>query len=242
MMGKPPILLLFLSQAKLGKTETLKIQIEKGTQMLDENGQPIGGAVEAKVMQFTSGTGESMKSFPGGLMFNDLKDLNGNKLPDVGFSPAGSIEMNMSAGGKIVKSFDKPLSTTIEINKEQINPNTQLKYKNGDEIEIYSKSENTGWGKEGTTILTENSKQETGGFLQIKHLSVWSFGSSRGNCEQLVCTQTAPLDSSNHPIFIYVGQTLYSGATGWYFLYYFGQTGTGKPLRYYRIFLAIYWC
>lgn len=166
------------------KTEALKIAIAAGTQMLDATGQPVSGSVEAKVLQFTVGKQESLKSFPGGLTLESLKDANGNALPSGGIEPAGWIDMSMSAGGKSVKSFDKPLLTTIEINKDQINPKTNAKFKAGDELDVYSKTAGEDhWVKEGTSLITLNST--TGNLeatMSIKHLSWWTLGSFIAKC------------------------------------------------------------
>ncbi len=164
--------------ASADKTETLKIAIAAGTQMLGADGAPVSGPVEAKVIQFSPAQEESLNSFPGGLELNELEDANGNKLEGGGIEPAGWINMNMSAGGKSVKSFDKPLETTIEINKDQINPKTNAKFKAGDELDVYSKTEGEdNWVKEGTALVKLNTV--TGNLeatMQVTHLSTWAMG------------------------------------------------------------------
>jgi hypothetical protein len=164
--------------ATIGKTESLKIAIEAGTKMLDASGAPVSGNIEAKVIQFTPSTEEAINAFSGGTDFNSIKDVNGNPLAAGGFYPAGWMDMTMSAGGKDVKSFDKALQTTFEINADLTNPTTKAKYKAGDVMDVYSKSEgSTDWTKEGTATIALNSTSgKLEATLAVKHLSVWAFG------------------------------------------------------------------
>ncbi|MBU3661733.1 MAG: hypothetical protein FGM41_00845 [Bacteroidetes bacterium] len=166
------------------KTEALKIAIEAGTQLLDKDGQPVTGAVEAKVLQFTTGTKESYLSFPGGFDFSGVKDANGNPTQEGSFEPAGWIDMSMTAGGKSVTDFSKPLNVSMEISEDQINPLTQAKYKSGDVIDIYSKSEGENWVKEGTATIALNSNNRLEAQMPVKHLSNWAVGIIAPNCGQ----------------------------------------------------------
>ncbi len=205
--------------ATTNKTEALKIAIDAGTKMLDVTGQPVSGSVEAKVMQFTSGTEESLKSFPGGLEFNELKDTNGNKIPAGGFSPAGWIDINMSIGGKSVRSFDKPLIVSMEIDPNQINKLTNAKYKVGDVIDIYSKTagENN-WVKEGTSIIALNSNSKLEAKMLVKHLSIWGMGVFIPKCgEALSLTVNVPKGYSKLGLTIYKRIDLSDGSFYWDF-------------------------
>ncbi len=166
------------------KTEALKIAIEAGTQLLDKDGQPVTGAVEAKVLQFTTGTKESYLSFPGGFDFSGVKDANGNPTQEGSFEPAGWIDMSMTAGGKSVTDFSKPLNVSMEISEDQINPLTQAKYKSGDVIDIYSKSEGENWVKEGTATIALNSNNRLEAQMPVKHLSNWAVGIIAPKCGQ----------------------------------------------------------
>jgi len=218
--------------ATADKPEALKIAIDAGTQMLDAAGQPVSGAVEAKVMQFTAGTEESLKSFPGGLEFNELKDANGSALPAGGFEPAGWIDMNMTAGGKFVKSFDKPLNVTMEINPDQINPLTDAKYKVGDIIDIYSKTagENN-WVKEGTATIALNSNNKLVAQMPVKHLSTWAMGIILPKCgEPLTVSVNFPIGYYVNTLYIYKtfvirGRTVYDYEEGVLFLEEYDGSG-----------------
>ena len=172
--------------ATIGKTESLKIAIDAGTKMLDASGAPVSGNIEAKVIQFTPSTEEAINAFSGGTDFNSIKDVNGNPLAAGGFYPAGWMDMTMSAGGKNVKSFDKALQTTFEINADITNPTTKVKYKAGDVMDVYSKSEgSTDWTKEGTATIALNSTSgKLEATLAVKHLSVWAFGILVPKCGQ----------------------------------------------------------
>ena len=202
--------------ATANKKEALKIAIDAGTKMVDASGQAVSGAVEAKVMQFTAGTKESLNSFPGGLEFNELKDANGNKIPAGGFSPAGWIDISMSVGGKSVKSFDKPLIVSMEIDANQINKLTNAKYKVGDVIDIYSKTagENN-WVKEGTATIALNSNSKLEAQMPVKHLSVWGMGIFIPKCgEPLRLTVNVPKGYSRLSFKIYEN-LLAGGAEYW---------------------------
>ncbi len=182
------------------KKEALKIDIAAGTQMLDAQNQPVTGAVEAKVMQFTPSNEESLLSFPGGTDFTGLKDANGNALPNGGFEPAGWVDMTMSAGGKSVSSFDKPLMVSMEVNADEINGLTNAKYKVGDVIDIYSKTAgNTSWIKEGTATIVLNSNNKLEAQMPVKHLSVWAMGVILPKCGAPVkLVLTLPKGYSSH--------------------------------------------
>ncbi|OYU94276.1 MAG: hypothetical protein CFE21_16960 [Bacteroidetes bacterium B1(2017)] len=166
------------------KPEALKISIDAGTKMLDEQGQPVVGSVEANVFQFNSGSQEALKSFPTSFRFEDLKDANGNSIPGGGFEPAGWVDITMNAGGKSVKTFDKPLNANLEINKDQINPKTNAKFKAGDEIDVFSKSVGvSNWVKEGVaTVILNSSTGNLEANIQITHLSVWGIGLLMPKC------------------------------------------------------------
>jgi hypothetical protein len=168
-----------------GKTEAATVEIEAGTQLKDKDGNNVVGTIEAKILHATP-TDSSIGSFPGGTMLNGTKDGTGGALPGGEVNPTGWVNFEMSAGGKQVKTFSKPVLVSMEIKDGSINPKTGAPYVAGDDLEVYSLSsgENT-WVKEGTTKVVKNdSTNKLEAPMSINHLSVWMAGILLPPCGQ----------------------------------------------------------
>ncbi len=156
-----------------GMQQTATVKLDAGTQLQDKNGNPVSGSVEATVIHFTPGNPQSLNSFPGGLNGNTIVNAGGGKLGSGTFTPGGWTYIEMKAGGAEVKKFDKPIHVVMEIAANIINPVTNMPFKAGDEMNVYSKSEGaTDWVLEGTTILTtNNSSGKLEAVISMNHLS-----------------------------------------------------------------------
>jgi hypothetical protein len=166
-----------------GKTEAATVEIEAGTQLKDKDGNNVVGTIEAKILHATP-TDSSIGSFPGGTSVNETKDASGASLPGGQLVPIGWVNFEMSAGGKQVKTFSKPVMVNMEIKPGSINPNTNVAYVAGDDLELYSLSpgENT-WVLEGTTkVIKNDSTNKLEAPMTISHLSVHFGGRRRPAC------------------------------------------------------------
>ncbi|MFZ4797244.1 MAG: hypothetical protein ACOYMA_07090 [Bacteroidia bacterium] len=167
-----------------GKQETAKLEIPKGTKMLDENGNVITGSVNISLAHFDNRSQESLNSFPGGFTATNLVDKNGKEMEPVVFETAGFISIDMSNGTQTVKSFSSPIAVSMGINENTTNPETNSIVKEGDSIPTWSLDTKTGqWTKEDVAVIVKNSttnKLET--VFNIPHLSWWNLDYYYGSC------------------------------------------------------------
>ena len=166
-----------------GKTEKADITVPVNTKMLDENGNELTGTVDLTMTHFDERNNESLNAFPGGFDTDDIVDENGNDLGEGVFSTAGFTTINMTVGGQTVKRFSQPISVTMSLNAQMINPITGNGLAVGDTIPIWSiDGGSTQWKKEGDGIVQDNN-----GTLELQfftdHLSSynldWYFNSCR---------------------------------------------------------------
>lgn len=167
-----------------GKQETAKIEIPKGTKMLDENGNAITGVVNVSLAHFDNRSQDALNSFPGGFTATNLVDENGKEMEPVVFETAGFISIEMSNGSKTVKSFSNPIAVSMGINENTIDPETGLAVKEGDSIPTWSLDTKTGqWKKEAIAVVVKNNvtnKLET--VFNIPHLSWWNLDYYYNSC------------------------------------------------------------
>ncbi|MCF8429497.1 MAG: hypothetical protein K9G64_05135 [Bacteroidia bacterium] len=167
-----------------GKQETAKLEIPKGTKMLDENGNIITGSVSVSLAHFDNRNQESLNSFPGGFTATNLIDENGKEMDPVIFETAGFISIDMNNGTQTVKSFSNPIAVTMGINDNTINTETNTAVKEGDSIPTWSLDTKTGqWKKEAVAVIVKNSttnKLET--VFNIPHLSWWNLDYYYNSC------------------------------------------------------------
>jgi len=110
-----------------------------------------------------------------------LLDENGETSTNVVLAPLATVDVNMSVGGVEVKEFDIPIEIIMDVNEEMINPNTGVKVAVGDEINIYSTSDDSNW-----SYLGKEAIKSEGGQLYISfstnHLSTFSAASKSDTC------------------------------------------------------------
>lgn len=126
--------------------ETTEVEISSDTEFKDENGNVISepGDLKVRVINFDSQTDESLNSFPGGFSPNEIELENGEIDTEGSFSTAGFTSIDMFIGNKEVKEFSKPITITMDIDKEVVNPNTGEKVKKGDVLPVWSYSKDDG--------------------------------------------------------------------------------------------------
>lgn len=168
-----------------GMTEQATISIAAGTQFRDAGGNLIDAIkLESRVVNYGTSSNESLAAFPGG--FNATNVTNESKQPIAGgvaFTTAGFIAMDMYAGATEVKSFSKPLSVTMGINKNVLNPLTGLKVKVGDVLPVWSLDDKTGqWAFESNATIVSDAAGDLNASFSASHLSYWNFDWAQGFC------------------------------------------------------------
>jgi hypothetical protein len=173
------------------KPDVAKILIQSGTQLLDANGNPVTGNIEAKIIH-SNPTENSLNGFPGGLELNELKDKTGNLIEGGDIEPIGWIDYEMKVGNTMVKSFSKPVEVTMEISDSLINPETEMPYQVGDVLTILSLSAgNNVWVKEGEATITKNSVSDKLEVLMpVSHLSKWTVTFIKKKCGEKFSIKT----------------------------------------------------
>ena len=127
-------------------------------------------------------------AFPGGFEVVKAVDETGRVIANPTnpsyFTTAGWFTMELKTEtGEKVDAFSKPVDVEMPINRNVINPITNLAVKVGDKIPIWSMNNKTGvWKKEGETTVLDAG----GGLLKTKytinHLSDWNLDFMTGGC------------------------------------------------------------
>ncbi len=157
-----------------GKNESASLSIAPGTQVKDAAGNVINAtSVSTQVVHFGSAQMESLLSFPGGFTPQNV-NRNGT-ITEGAFVTAGFVAIDMQAGGKEVKSFSKPIEVKVGINEDFVDPNTNLKLKEGDVIPTWSYENTTGeWKEEGVATVSKDANGKLVATFTASHLSYWN--------------------------------------------------------------------
>lgn len=137
-----------------------EVIIEAGTVFQDENGNAISGTqIVSEIVNFSADEPESLASFPGGFMPQQITDENGQIVEDAYFETAGFVSIDMQIGTKEVKKFSKPITIKMQVANDYLNPETGSPIKVGDIIPIWSYSKDDGTWDYHTkgTVKLENS-------------------------------------------------------------------------------------
>lgn len=161
--------------ATSSKPEVAKIAIAPGTQVKDENGLVINTTnVSSTIVQYGTGTEEAANSLPNEGEGNTIKYKDGTT--DFGtFLSAGFLDIEMTAGGKNVKSFSAPLDVTLSLNPNYEDPETEAPMKVGDQIPVwsYDKAKDE-WTEEGVATIAKDANGNLIANFKVSHLSVWT--------------------------------------------------------------------
>ncbi len=156
------------------KTEVAELTIPTGVTMKDKDGNPVTGSVAVNVLQFAGNGQQAMDAF-GNKGDNTIKDINGNTLTETVIAPLGWLNINITAGGKEVKTFSSPVKAKIGIPAGLVNPITGVEYKEGDAISVLSKEDDgTEFKKEANTTLQKATDGSLFAEINITHLSTWT--------------------------------------------------------------------
>ncbi len=164
------------------KKEVAELTIPTGVSMKDKDGSPVTGTVAIDVLQFAGSGQQALDAF-GNKGGNTIKDINGSTLNETVIAPLGWLNINMTAGGKEVKTFSNPVKGKIGIPAGLVNPITGAEYKEGDALSVLSKEDDgTEFKKEGTTTLQKATDGSLFAEINITHLSGWTIAQSFGKC------------------------------------------------------------
>ena len=168
-------------------TESSKIALPSGTQLLDVSGNVITGTqLESRIVHYGTGTENSILSFPGGFAAPNVVGPGGNTVDGgVVFQTAGFLSVDMFVGNKEVKSFSKPIEVSMDLNSALINPTSGTAVKAGETIPVWSLNEETGeWKYESLATVTTGTDGKLKADFKMTHLSAWNVDWSVSTCNK----------------------------------------------------------
>lgn len=134
----------------------MEISLPSGTSFIDRDGNTISGSsLSVDVGHFDSDNAQSMDNFPGGFYVDSVQV--GNNTEDGFFVTAGFTTIDMSVDGTEVKEFSQPITVTMDISDNAVNPNTGNTINIGDTIPVWSYDELDGkWSYEVDGVVTDD--------------------------------------------------------------------------------------
>lgn len=168
----------FTTPVNAGLAQKSDVVIPTGTTFLDAAGQSVGGSqLEARIVHSGFAADGSFANLPGDGFAANLIGANGQPVTGGAYlDPVGSLSINMFAGTKEVKSFNKPVTLDMEINSSIINPTTNQTIKENETIPLWSLNSETGqWKNEGNATVVKNTAGVLVARAQITHLTDWVF-------------------------------------------------------------------
>lgn len=165
-----------------GSSTGMNMVLSEGTEFLDADGNKIsGGQLDVQVGHFDNQQVSSLSTFPGGFSPDSLIDENGNGTSGT-FVTGGFATIDMSVGGVDVKNFSKPVTVTMDVNANTINPNTGNTVAVGDSFPIWSfdQAANT-WQYETDGVVQQGATGLEVAY-QITHLSWYNLDFKGTRC------------------------------------------------------------
>jgi hypothetical protein len=169
------------------------LTINSGTGITDANGNALTGALSANITYFSGSNGISSGALPTGLSVGFIDPTNSSGQGFI--QPAAFASFTITnQNGQQAKQFSTPVTVSMTIPGNTINPLTNQNVKNNDVVPIYSFNEASQvWQFEVNSSAT--GPDATGNFtltFPISHLSNWLAGwiSSGGK----VCTNNFTLN------------------------------------------------
>lgn len=164
--------------------DSAKVTVPAGTVLKDKNGNNLSGNLSVRLVQFSASDLISESAFPGSLNPTNVKDENGANLGAGTFTSLGFIDLDMDVNGTPVKQFGgNPISVTINVSPNLLNPDTGNPIQIGEVIPIWSLNETTGeWQREGTSTISGTAANLKVTFTQT-HLSSWNTGLFQIRCK-----------------------------------------------------------
>lgn len=179
---------------RAGMVETAQVKILPGTQMMDVSGSLINASqLTSSIVDYSAVSATSYGSFPGGFHPTNVLDQSGKQINGgnpINFVSAGLISIKMTAGGKSVRKFSKPIQVSMKLDPNTTNFETGNNIKNGDSVPLWSLNEDTGqWQSEGNVTITKDGQGNLVANFETSHLCCfnldWSWaisGRPYGTC------------------------------------------------------------
>jgi hypothetical protein len=158
--------------------QTTSVSVDAGTQMSDASGKVLtGGSLLIRTTHYDAKNPESIGLFPGGSLSAPDVVAEDGTTGSAFFMPAGFANVQMFVNGVEVKTFNKPIQVSIQVDPTFKPQATGQAVKVGDRLSIYSYEVTTGkfsFETNGTVIRDANGKLAVS--FPISHLTVFVVG------------------------------------------------------------------
>lgn len=155
-----------------------RITIPAGTIMRDKDNAALSGTIATTLAYFNPLDPDATQAFPGG--FSVETASNGSIV----FTTGGFISLEMAKEGsnRAVKTFDTPITLTLEMPDGVLNDDDNP-VNPGDQVPIWSYDTETGaWTLEGNAVAQLNGSGKIEVNYPVTHLSYWNIDWYRGSC------------------------------------------------------------
>ncbi len=160
-------------------TAIARFAIQEGTQIRDEQGNPLNGDLVSTFHLFNSENDESLHSFPGGFSANieNIDEVNETESVDDGFFfiTGGFLSMNIEdQNGRQAAEFNPPMQVSMELSDDQLTEEDGREAREGDTAPIWSYNEEDGaWRFEQNAPISQGENRLEVQF-ESPHLSWWN--------------------------------------------------------------------
>lgn len=165
---------------------TTAITVPAGIKMKDASNTVLTGKLEAEVISFSE-TGNNTAYFPGGLNPENI-DMGNGQTASGTFVSAGFASINMTVGGKKVKTFEGgKVAVKMTMSKLNYNAITEKPYKEDDTVDVWSYDDDKGqWKFEIKGIVKKDADNALYVSFETSHLSAFNldclFAGNEGRC------------------------------------------------------------
>ena len=153
---------------------TTAITVPAGIKMKDASNTVLTGKLETEVISFSE-TGSNTAYFPGGLNPENI-DMGNGTTASGSFVSAGFASINMTVGGKKVKTFEgAKVAVKMTLSKNNYNPKTAKPFAPDDTIDIWSYDDDKGqWKFESTGKVKKDADNSLYVSFETSHLSAFN--------------------------------------------------------------------
>lgn len=197
---------------------TTAITVPAGIKMKDASGAILTGPLNTEVISFSE-TGNNTAYFPGGLNPENI-DMGNGQTASGAFVSAGFASINMSVGGKKVKTFeDAKVAVKMTLSKDNYNPKTEKPFAPDDTIDIWSYDDDKGqWKFESTGTVKKDADNSLYVSFETSHLSSFNldylFTRNLGYCNNVYNTMKFDWGSSISRVLARI-EISYAANAGW---------------------------
>ena len=165
---------------------TTAITVPARIQMKDASGTVLTGSLNTEVISFSE-AGDNTSYFPGGLTPENIDMGNGTTTSGT-FVSAGFASINMTVGGKKVKTFEGgKVAVKMTLSKVNYNAITEKPYEKDDTVDVWSYDDDKGqWKFEVKGIVKKDTDNSLYVSFETSHLSQFNldclFAGNEGRC------------------------------------------------------------